>query len=139
MKAIQHHIFPAKRSIAYPVMFSLVAVFTGLNSVSAEDNGYTYRKIAVRFETAPGGAQYTLDFEPGQINNGGDLVFVADLPNGEGVFRFSQGKIFALALPGNPAPGGGTFDGVGFTPTGINDKGDVAFAEALTPFPFPIT
>ena len=136
MKAIKHQIFSAKRSIAYPVMLSLVAVFTGLNSVSAEDNGYTYSKIAVLGQTAPGGAQYTKDFEPGQINFGGDLVFVADLgPTfDEGVFRFSHGKIFALALPGNPAHGGGTFDGFGFTPTGINDDGDAAFAEALTPF-----
>jgi hypothetical protein len=137
MKTIKHHIFSAKRSIAYPVMLSLFAVL-GLNSVSAEDNGYTYSKIAVRGQTAPGGAQYTNDFEPGQINFGGDLVFVADLgPNSdprESVFRFNHGKIFALALSGNPAPGGGTFDGLGFTPTGINDKGDAAFAEALTPF-----
>jgi hypothetical protein len=94
MKAIQHHIFSGKnhifsgkRSIAYPVMLSLVAVFTGLNSVSAEDNGYTYSKIVARGETAPGGDQYTLDFEPGQINYGGDLVFVADLPDGEGSWK----------------------------------------------------
>jgi hypothetical protein len=121
-------------------MFSLTAVI-GFTTLSlANGQAYTYTKIAARGESAPGGAQYNFDFEPGQINDRGDAIYVADLsPDGaEGVFLLSDGKIFGLALPGNSAPGGGTFDGFGFTPTGINDEGDAAFAEALTPFTLPL-
>jgi hypothetical protein len=36
--------------------------------------GYTYTKIAALEETAPGDAKYIDDFEPGQINNRGDVI-----------------------------------------------------------------
>jgi hypothetical protein len=77
----------------------------GISSVNSQAAGYTYTKVAVLGETAPGGAQYINDFEPGQINNRGDVIYVADLSTagtaggftGEGVFLLSKGQIFGLA------------------------------------------
>jgi hypothetical protein len=139
MKQTRHDM-SAVRNINFKMMLSLIAMFVGLSSVNSRADGYTYRKIASRGDTAPGGSQFSFDFEPGQINDRGDLDFVADLgaTGAEGVFLFNNRKTFALALPGNSAPGGGTFDGFGFTPAGINDEGDAAFAEALTPFTFDL-
>ena len=139
MKQTRHHMFAA-RNINVKMILSLIAMFMGLSPVNSRANGYTCSKIASRGDTAPGGAQYSFDFEPGQINDRGDLVFVADLgANGaEGGFLFNHRKNVGLALPGNSAPGGGTFDGFGFTPAGIKDEGDAAFAEALTPFTFDL-
>jgi hypothetical protein len=98
--------------------------------VNSQAAAYTYTKIAAIGEAAPGGAQYINDFEPGQINNRGDVIYVADLSTagtangftGEGVFLLRNGQIFSLALP---TPG--TVTG-GLTPTGINNAGDAAFA-----------
>src|SRR5215472_14549186 len=138
MKQTLHHMF-AVRQINFKMMLSLIAVFMGLSPANSRAEGYTYSKIASRGDTAPGGSQFNFGFEPGQINDRGDLVYVADLaPSGdEGVFLFNDRKTAALALPGHSAPGGGTFDGLGLTPTGINDEGDAAFAAALTP-PNPV-
>jgi hypothetical protein len=82
--------------------------------VNGQAAGYTYTNIAALEKTVPGGVQYYFDFETGQINNRGDVIYVLDLnkngdPIGEGVFLLSHGQIVALSLPGNPAPGGGTF------------------------------
>ena len=148
MKKTQHHMFAA-RSIASTVMLSLIGVigFTGLSRVKSQAAGYTFTKIAAVGETAPGGVQYFFDLEVGQINNRGDVIYVADLSKdgvgiGEGVFLLSHGEISALALPGLPAPGGGTFFGAAFSPAGINDEGDAAAAIELgtpgTPLPLPL-
>jgi hypothetical protein len=135
----QHRMFAAK-STNSTLMLSLLALvgFMGVNSVKSQPGGYTYTKIAALGEIAAGGIQYFFDFEPGQINNRGDVIYVADLikgdtPIGEGVFLLSHGQIFALSLPGNPAPTGGTFDGIGYTPAGVNDGGDAAAAIQLDP------
>src|SRR5262249_40625139 len=50
---------------------------------------YTFQSLAVLGGAAPGpeGGHYINDFEPGKINNQGQLVFTADLDTGgEGVF-----------------------------------------------------
>jgi len=144
VKKTQHHRFVAK-STAFTVMLSLSGVigFMGLSSVKSQAGSYTYTKIAALGETAPGGAQYFFDFEPGQINNRGDVIYVADLSTdgvndiGEGVFLRSHGQISALALPGLPAPGGGAF-AFALSPTGVNDEGDAAAAMLLNPFTLPV-
>src|SRR5438128_1480381 len=64
--------------------------------VLAEQVSYSFAKLAALGETAPGGAQYFFDFETGQINNRGDVIYVADLTTdgvndiGEGVFLASH-------------------------------------------------
>jgi hypothetical protein len=145
MKKTRAHMCAAK-SIACTVMLSLMGFigFAAVSSVNGRAAGYTYTKIAALGETAPGGAQYFFDFEPGQINDRGDVIYVADLSKdgvndiGEGVFLLSHGQIIALSLPGDPAPSGGTFFGAAFTPAGVNAEGDAAAAIALQPFTLPL-
>src|SRR5205814_7408620 len=65
------------------------------------------------------------------LNNRGDLVFTGIAPThtglGFGVFKADkQDRITNVARPGDTAPGGGTFDGVGNS-AWINQAGDVAF------------
>jgi hypothetical protein len=95
---------------------------------------YGFEPLAFLGDAAPGGGTFELDFEPGAINNRGELAFVADTSTGgEGVFLASKGRITALARAGQPAPGGGTYtDGV-LSTVSINDQGDVAFDFLLVP------
>jgi hypothetical protein len=93
---------------------------------------------------APGGNAWTFDFEPGGINNRGDVTFVADLNNsggnpiGEGVFLGSRGQSAAqaqaLALPGDTVPGGTYSSGLALGLTSINNRGDSSLALQLEPF-----
>jgi len=87
------------------------------------------------------------DFEFGQINNRGDLVFVSEtaecVDTGlgfsacEGVFLLNQGRVSQIVTAGNPAPRGGSFAGAVSGPSALNQGGDAAVALALTPFTFP--
>ena len=81
---------------------------------------------------------------PGSINNNGKVVFLAS-PEGETInsnlFMWDNGVVTKIAALGDPAPGGGTFSGLGtesfgfqdgtFIPTGpvpdINDSDQIAF------------
>jgi hypothetical protein len=82
--------------------------------------------VAEEGQLAPGGGSFTAFRQP-SINDAGDIAFFGDLASGEGVFvEPAAGAMFAVALAGDPAPGGGTFDrfdGV----ARINAAGDVAF------------
>jgi serine/threonine protein kinase len=95
-----------------------------------------FEKIATLGDDAPGAGRFTDGFAPCCLNSRGDLVFVAGVsPGREGVFLLNKQAGLSplpLALPGQPAPGGGTFerDVPGST---INDSGDVAFAYGLKP------
>src|SRR5713226_1732141 len=71
----------------------------------------------------PTGPAFRLnDFEPGGLNNQGDIVYGNDLGTandpatffGEGVFLRSHGQETVLGSSLAPAPGGGTFDSAGF-------------------------
>src|SRR5713101_1018575 len=87
------------------------------------------------------------DFEVGQINNRGDLVFVSEteecVDTGmgfslcEGVFRVRHGQLSQIVTAGDPAPGGGTFAGAVDGPTALNGDGDAALPLLLTPFTLP--
>src|SRR5438046_1525562 len=92
------------------VILLLVAGLVGTmpRSAQAEPVEYTFTQIAALGDPAPGGGNvaFTFDFEPGDINNSGQLVFGADLTTGgEGVFLAdSKGKISAIARTGDQAP-----------------------------------
>jgi hypothetical protein len=85
---------------------------------------------------APGGGTFQgTGFHP-SLNNSGELVFPGVVPAsigpgasiglGTGVFLAdSQGHIAKVVRPGDPAPGGNTFD-FAQSPA-INDRGDIAF------------
>jgi hypothetical protein len=86
---------------------------------------------------------------PGSLNNNGKIVFLAS-PEGETVnsnlFMWDNGVVTKVAAIGDPAPGGGTYSGLGtesfgfqdgtFIPTGpvpdINDSDQIAFRAIVT-------
>jgi hypothetical protein len=86
---------------------------------------------------------------PGSINNNGKIVFLAsqvgDTVNSN-LFMWDSGVVTKVAALGDPAPGGGTFSGLGtesfgfqdgtFIPTGpvpdINDSDQIAFRAIVT-------
>jgi hypothetical protein len=108
--------------------------------------GYSFAPVALLGDPAPGpeGGTFTFDFEPGGLNNKGQVVFTADLDEGaagggEGVFLGGKGGLSQIIRFGESAPGGGTFGGFGsFSPDTINDSGDAAFGFGLDPFTSPL-
>ncbi len=90
--------------------------------------------IAQTGDPAPGGGTFDFPayasswFAPsmnamGEVAFGGPLLF-GRFPS-SGVFKFSDGRITSLVHPGDPAPGGETFDYA--DSASLNDAGQVAF------------
>jgi len=87
------------------------------------------------------------DFEPGGLNNQGDIAYGDDLGTandpstffGEGVFlRNSHGQETVLGSSTAPAPGGGSFSSSGFEgPATLNAQGDAAVDFLLSPIGSP--
>jgi hypothetical protein len=105
---------------------------------------YGFRPLTFLGDPVPGGGglNFTFDFEPGQLNNRGQLVFGADMTNGgEGVFfrDTRQPTDIAIARTGDPVPeGGGRRFGPLFLGTiSINDAGTTAFVFHRENLTFP--
>lgn len=92
----------------------------------------------------PGGGTFSGSFFNVSLNNPGDVAFTGMVPAsvgpgasiglGLGIFQADKfGHISTLARPGDPAPGGNTFDYV--THPWINDSGAVAFGAHVTSDP----
>ena len=86
--------------------------------------------------SAPGGGTFQGALFHPNLNSGGDLVFTGIVPAdigpgasiglGAGIFLADRnGHLFEIARPGDPAPGGNTFD-FAQNPA-INNRGDIAF------------
>src|SRR6266496_1140741 len=89
-------------------------------------------KVAVEGDRAPGGGALSgFGRHPiPSVNLAGNVVFAAAVSKGmtvEGIFLSSRGRLRALAVAGEPAPGipSGTFANLDFP--ALNDRGDVAF------------
>ncbi len=99
----------------------------------------TIQSIAHQGDPAPGGGVFRLAFG-GVVNSRGDVVFIGDLTpapttgDALGVFLFSKDTTIAVARPGDPMPGGGTFVRAGFQDAtyDLNNRGDVSFAATLS-------
>ncbi|HTL54626.1 MAG TPA: choice-of-anchor tandem repeat NxxGxxAF-containing protein [Candidatus Limnocylindrales bacterium] len=112
----------------------------------ADSGSYSIAKIAQLGTAAPNGGDHINDFEPGAINNRGDVIYGTDLGTssdpstffGEGVFLQRGGEESELARGGGAAPGGGVFDFLLLGQTVLNDQGDGAFAFTLSPFSLPV-
>src|SRR5438067_6488583 len=93
-----------------------------------KDRDYRFAPIAFLGDPAPGGGQFTFDFEPSAVNDRGEVAFTADVTTGgEGVFVARKGRITQLTRTGLPAPGGGTMGGRGeLGRLGLDAHGDVA-------------
>jgi len=117
-------------------------------TVQAERVSYSFIKLATLEETAPRGGYHINDFEPGAINNSGDVGFGTDLGTstdpatffGEGVFlrKVGQKSELELARAGGNAPGGGVFDFLLLGQVSLNNEHDAAFAFTLSPFGSPV-
>lgn len=128
----------AKASLLVALLVGAGLVGAMPPSVLGQPGAYDFRPLAFLDDPVPGGGNFVFDFEPGAINNRGDVSFGADLTTGaEGVFLRRKGQLSLIARHGDPAPGGGTFGPsfLGAIPT--NDRGDVAFVFTLEPFTFP--
>jgi len=118
-------------------------IIQSLSGKAAADPGdYNFTVLARIPGPAPGGGRFDLDFEPYAINGNGSAAFVADLKVanqdiGEGVFVSRQGQLLQIARAGQPAPGGGTFDGGALGHTPLNDAGSGAFVYILEVEPPP--
>src|SRR6266550_7925567 len=133
------------------LLVAATLMLSGAPSVWADnDDGrsYSFTKLAELGGPAPGGGYHINDYEPGALNNRGDVLYGTDLgasadPTtwfGEGVFllRHERRSPLELARSTGNAPGGGTFDSLLLGPTSLNDDGDAAFAFTLSPFSFPV-
>jgi hypothetical protein len=104
------------------------------HSALGKPSAYSFTTIAFLDNPAPGGGNFTFDFEPYAINNRGEVAFTADVTEGEGVFVGLGGQLRQIVRSGQPAPGGGTFGPTEFGRLGINDGGDIAIPFSLEPF-----
>src|SRR3954462_13922013 len=140
------HIFQISVLLAAPVL------------LHAQASNWSFTKLATLGDPAhlnapPAGPVFHInDFEPGAINNQGDVAYATDLGTsanpssffGEGVFLLPRGRVapldlahaFGTAPPTNHA---GVFDFLLQGQITLNDPGDAAFAFALNPFGSPIT
>jgi hypothetical protein len=101
--------------------------------------GYNFTPIAFLDNPAPGGGNFTFDFEPTAINNRGEVPFTADVTTGgEGVFVELRGQLAQIMRSGQPAPGGGVFGPTELGRLGINAGGDIAIPFSLEPFTGPV-
>ncbi len=107
---------------------------------------FSFKPLAFLGDTFPGGAipgagtgQFTFDFEPGGINNKGQVVFGADLSTGgEGTFfADAKGKITAMARTGDKSPDGATFGPVFLGALNLNNAGVSAIAFHRDGYNFP--
>jgi hypothetical protein len=118
---------------------TLLGLNSGLYRFS-HSHGTLSAVVVPNVTPAPGGGTFAGVFANTSLNNRGDVVFTgvvtgADIDPttppgsmglGTGVFRADKhGSIFSVVRPGDPAPGGGTFDA--FFNGWINDGGDLAF------------
>src|SRR5439155_13925448 len=92
-------------------------------------------KVVMAGDPAPGGGTFS-DFYGWMLGSDGRVAFLAALSSGEkGIFVASVGQnggfeASAVAVTGEPAPGGGTFSD--FYPPSINSAGMVAFTAPST-------
>jgi hypothetical protein len=118
------------RAVLALVAGATLAALVGTASASANKAaapGYGFAPIASLGDPAPGGGQFTFDFEPSAVNNKGEAAFTADVTTGgEGVFVARRGQITQVTRSGLPAPGDGTMGPGELGRLGFNDRGDVA-------------
>jgi hypothetical protein len=109
----------------------MLAVVVGWPQAAVGDpQGYSFKAVAFLGDS-PAGCNCTLvnDFEPSGIQNGGDVVFTADVAaGGESVFLVQKGQIFQIAHSDI-----GELGRIGF-----NQNGDAVAGLLLNPFTLPI-
>ena len=114
-------------------------IAAGPRDAPAAPSAYVFAPVAYLGDPTPAGGAFVNDFEPGGLNNHGDMAFGADVSTGgEGVFFRHNGQFTQLGRTNEPAPGGGTFEFGFLGPVDLNDQGDVAFNFLLKDFTPPL-
>jgi hypothetical protein len=126
-----------------------VLFFCDVNGGSSRRALFLYRgatgeivKVAAIGDPSPLGGTFGA-VGPGSINNNGKVVFLASAVGtlNSDIFMWDNGVVTKVAAVGDPAPGGGTFSGLGTESAGfqdgtnipvgpapdINDSGQIAF------------
>jgi hypothetical protein len=95
------------------------------------------RSIAHQGDPAPGGGTFVVAFG-GLVNDSRQVAFLGGLGSAatftpDGVYRYANGVLSAVAVPGDSMPGGGELASAsgGVPAEGINNRGDISFAAAL--------
>src|SRR6187551_3790829 len=106
-----------------------VLFFCDVNGGSSRRGLFLYRaasqditKVAVIGDASPIGGTFGA-VGPGSLNNNGEVVFLAS-PVGtidSNFFMWNNGVVTKIAAIGDPAPGGGTFSGLGTESFGFQD------------------
>jgi hypothetical protein len=119
--------------------FILVPFVCGDSLYLRDANTGAIQSIAHQGDPAPGGGTFVVAFG-GLVNNSGQVAFIGALgPPVDlafapyGVYSYARGGLSAVAVPGDPMPGGGHFAsaGTGDEMEGINNAGDISFVAAL--------
>jgi hypothetical protein len=112
-----------KRRLSGLVIGAAGLALMSVGIVRAADVGYTFRNAA-QLDTTIAGEPIHGDFEFGAVNSAGDITFVTELENGEGMLLVEgNGKQTRLAKNGEPVPTGGTFGGYMSNNVRVNDAG----------------
>jgi hypothetical protein len=112
-----------------------VAFFAGTIGGSSDfaiyrGDGENTSTIFAANQTAPGGRTF-VDFSDPVMNKHGQVLVLAQLDNGSGLFFHDGRDAIAIAVSGDAAPSGGTYSSVPGHLT-LNDRGQTAFAARLT-------
>ena len=120
---------------------SLLVLLLVSVTIAAADTPTRILRVVASGDAAPGGGvfdRFGAESMPivAPVNAKGDVVFFATLGRAgtdEGFFRWSRGRINAVAREGDPVPGVGRLSGFGKHPApGVSDDGTVVFAAAIT-------
>ncbi len=118
-----------------------IAVLACTIPISGAGAQPSVRAVALAGDPAPGGGTFEhfgVESLPvvAPANAKGQVAFFATLLRGtasEAFFLASPTRTVRVVAEGDPAPGGGTFSGFGRHPIpALNERGDVAFAAAVT-------
>src|SRR2546425_1372888 len=120
---------------------AIVVVLTLVLAVAAVSAQPSIRAVAVAGDPAPGGGTFEhfgVESLPvvTPANTKGQVAFFATLlraTSSEAFFLASESRTVRVVTEGDPVPGGGAFSGFGRHPIpALNERGDVAFAAAVT-------
>src|SRR2546422_1354886 len=120
---------------------AIVVVLTLVLAVAAVSAQPSIRAVAVAGDPAPGGGTFEhfgVESLPvvAPANTKGQVAFFATLlraTGSEAFFLASESRTLRVVAEGDPVPGGGAFSGFGRHPIpALNERGDVAFAAAVT-------
>lgn len=93
-------------------------------------DGQNTSTIFAANQTAPGGRTF-LDFSDPIMNKLGQVLVLAQLDNGSGLFVSDGQDAVAIAQSGDTTPKGGTYSSF-FGPLTLNDRGQTAFEARMT-------